>query len=209
MTWLRPAEIPFEAKLGGMIDYVRYGEHYDADVEKFVRKVSVGGWPGPQKCADLVVREGGGESGRILDIACGTGYVGEAIFAATGRKIWGLDASEEQLAVLREKRSDAHVQIINEDMEQHIRWLPDGHFEFITCAGAPEMSERWLPEIDRLLSRTGRLIIASCNFPLFGKLSKSYERIGKPDWWEQTFPEGELAGVSITWMIVALKRRSR
>lgn len=207
MNYREDPDMPFEVKLGSMIDYVRYGAHYDEDVEKYVRQVSVGGWPEPQKAAELFVREGGKESeGRLLDIACGTGYVGEAVFEATGRKVWGLDIHEDRLAVCREKRGHAHEQIIQADMAATTT-LPENHFEWITCVGAPEMSEEWLPEIDRLLSPTGKLIVVNCNFPLFGKLARSYRRIGEPDWWEQSFPGGREEGESITWMIVALERR--
>ena len=94
-------------------DQGNISEHYDklsANYEEIYTHV---GWPDPVENARFVkeISEENKlkfEDVKILDFACGTGLVGQYCYDHGFRKIHGVDASEQMLKELKERRPDVY-----------------------------------------------------------------------------------------------------
>jgi len=96
----------------------------------------------------------------VIDLGCGTGYIGAWVLRAGGRPV-GIDNSAEQLATARslQNRFDLHYPLIHGDAE-HVP-LPNASFDVaISEYGASSWCDpyAWIPEAARLLRSGGRLI---------------------------------------------------
>ncbi len=96
----------------------------------------------------------------VIDLGCGTGYIGAWVLRAGGRPV-GVDNSAEQLATARSLQDeyDLHYPLIHGTAEQVP--LPDASFDVaLSEYGASSWCDpcAWIPEAARLLRPGGRLI---------------------------------------------------
>lgn len=82
------------SKAGRSVDFGARAASYDR-----IRPVDRNWWD----AFELVVREADLHGRRVLDLGCGTGRFAAAIADRGIAKVWGVDASQEMLAVAREK----------------------------------------------------------------------------------------------------------
>jgi ubiquinone/menaquinone biosynthesis C-methylase UbiE len=108
---------------------------------------------------DVLVQHGDLAGRRVLDVGCGTGSLAGAL-AERGARVWGVDPSEEMLAVAR-SRLGRRVGLKLGRAEA----LPfkDGWFERAVLRLVVHLVDRAraLPELARVLSPGGRLVIAT------------------------------------------------
>lgn len=108
---------------------------------------------------DHVVAVGDLRGRRVLDVGCGTGSVARAL-GERGARVWGVDPSEEMLAVARRKGGRS-LGLKRGSAEA----LPfkDGWFERVLLRLVVHLvaRPRALPELWRVLASPGRLVIAT------------------------------------------------
>lgn len=146
---------------------------------------------------ELLVREGDLVGRRVLDLGCGTGALAEAL-DGRGARVWGVDASEEMLAVAR-SRLPARVAVRQARAEQ----LPfkDGWFERVVARLVVHLVDRprAFAETLRVLNDDGRALVATmdpAHFDAFW-LNRLFPRLEEID--RARFPtdrelRGELTG---------------
>jgi ubiquinone/menaquinone biosynthesis C-methylase UbiE len=117
-----------------------------------------------QRSLDALVTVAGANAGaRVLDVACGPGFL-TMIFAARCRTAVGLDATEPFLAMARAeaaRRGLPNIEFRSGNAEQ----LPfgDGGFEVVVCRAAFHhfaWPARVLAEMVRVATPAGRLLVA-------------------------------------------------
>jgi SAM-dependent methyltransferase len=115
---------------------------------------------------DALVREGDLRGRRVLEVGCGTGKLAGALASRAACRVWGVDASEEMLAVARAEVPG--VRFKHARAEQ----LPfkDGWFERVVVRMALHLFERprALREFRRVLGTSGRVAIATPDPEHFG-----------------------------------------
>ena len=93
---------------------------------------------------------------RVLDVGCGTGQLAAALTTEAGARVWGIDTSEEMLAVAR-KRLPVGVGVRAGAAER----LPfrDGWFDRVTMSLVLHLLDRQraLPEARRVVRSDGRI----------------------------------------------------
>ncbi|MBP3763312.1 MAG: bifunctional demethylmenaquinone methyltransferase/2-methoxy-6-polyprenyl-1,4-benzoquinol methylase UbiE [Bacteroidales bacterium] len=118
-----------------------------------------------------------GLGGEVLDVACGTGDMSEALLRQ-GCRVTGVDLSEEMLSIARAKVPS--VAFLRADAEQLP--FPDAAFDAVTCAfGVRNFVhlEAGLAEMLRVLKPGGRLAVlelATPDSPLVRPLYHLYAR---------------------------------
>lgn len=111
----------------------------------------------------LVLVSGAAADARVLDVACGPGFLTMA-FAARCRHAVGVDATEPFLAMARaeaEHRGLGNVEFRSGNAEQLA--FGDGAFDLVSCRAAFHhfaQPERVLAEMVRVAAAQGRLLIA-------------------------------------------------
>lgn len=107
----------------------------------------------------LASRLGGAEpSRRILDLACGEGHLLALLDERGFTPLWGLDRSEDELAVARRRVGPA-VELVHADARSMP--LPTGGFDVVLCHMALMLiapAEAVLDEIARILRFGGELV---------------------------------------------------
>jgi ubiquinone/menaquinone biosynthesis C-methylase UbiE len=130
---------------------------------------------------DLMVREGGLVGRRVLDLGCGTGAVAESL-DERGARVWGVDASEEMLAVAR-SRLPARVAVRHASAER----LPfkDGWFERVVARLVVHLLDRprAFAELARVLEVDGRAVLATMDPASFERfwLNRVFPRLAEID----------------------------
>jgi SAM-dependent methyltransferase len=136
---------------------------------------------------DRIVEVGDLLGRRVLDVGCGTGGLARAL-AARGARVWGVDPSEEMLAVAR-KQAGGAVGLKRGRAEK----LPfkDAWFERAVLRLVVHLVDRSqaLPELARVLAPGGRVVVATFDASHFGgfwlnRYFPSLERIDR-----ERFPE--------------------
>ena len=110
----------------------------------------------------LVGHSGAGEADRVLDVACGPGFLTLA-FAEKAGSVVGLDATEALLDVARAEASARGIQNVEFQQGDATRVEhPDARFDIVSCRAAfhhfPE-PERVLAEMTRVAKPGGRLLV--------------------------------------------------
>ena len=97
---------------------------------------------------------------RVLDVGCGTGQLAAALVTEARAKVWGVDASDEMVAVARATVPDG-VGIRNAFAE-HLPFR-DSWFDRVTMALVVHLVDRGasLAEIRRVVEPEGRVAIAT------------------------------------------------
>jgi SAM-dependent methyltransferase len=107
----------------------------------------------------VLVREGELVGRRVLDLGCGTGALAEAL-DARGARVWGVDASEEMLAVAR-SRLPSRVAV----RQARAELLPfkDSWFDRVVARLVVHLLDRprAFAEIVRVLAADGRAVLAT------------------------------------------------
>jgi ubiquinone/menaquinone biosynthesis C-methylase UbiE len=134
----------------------------------------------------LVALAGTAADTRVLDVACGPGFLTMA-FAARCRQVVGVDATEPFLAMARaeaERRGLRNIEFRSGNAEQ----LPlgDGGFDLVSCRAAFHhfpRPERVLAEMVRVAAPQGRLLVAdmlSSEDPAQAEYHNRMERLVDP-----------------------------
>ncbi|MDD5091850.1 MAG: methyltransferase domain-containing protein [Candidatus Wallbacteria bacterium] len=114
-----------------------------------------------QSMLDRVIAQPGS---RILDLACGTGFVLECqAKKLSPAEMIGIDCSKGMLELARERLSEkcrewsGRFILSHGDMLEEIRKLPDAHFDVVTCCWAMSYSrpDALMREISRVLKSGG------------------------------------------------------
>jgi ubiquinone/menaquinone biosynthesis C-methylase UbiE len=143
------------------------GSHIDRVREQFTRQAEA--YARMRQTTDerglglLVALSGAGPADRVLDVACGPGFLTLA-FAARAAEAVGVDATDALLGLARAeaaRRGLANVRFEAGDAER----LPyaDGAFEVVACRAAFHhfpRPERVLAEMARVATPGGRLLVA-------------------------------------------------
>jgi ubiquinone/menaquinone biosynthesis C-methylase UbiE len=140
-----------------------------------------------ERSLNALVQVSGADSGsRVLDVACGPGFLTMA-FAAQCRQAVGVDATEPFLAMARaeaEQRGLRNVEFRAGNAEQLP--FPDGSFDRVACRAAFHhfaRPERVLAEMARVAAKPGRLLIAdmmSSEDPIKADYHNRMERLCDP-----------------------------
>ena len=105
--------------------YADWAGSYDATVVRFGRYLS------PERLAGLVAARCPDRGGPVLDLACGTGLVGEALATRGFARLTGVDLSADMLGQARAK--GCYDRLVAGDVAA----LPDlGRFGVVVCGGA-------------------------------------------------------------------------
>jgi SAM-dependent methyltransferase len=142
-----------------------------------------------RRCLELLEPRPGG---RLLDIACGAGYLLQEAEAA-GLESYGVDISDEAVGQAGERAPGSRVQVAN---AEELPW-ENGFFDYVTVLGSLEhfvAPERALFEIHRVLRGGGR---ANFVLPNAGYLWDRIKRVlGRGHLSESTQPIGRVATAS-------------
>ncbi|MGM5488105.1 MAG: apolipoprotein N-acyltransferase [Nanobdellota archaeon] len=95
---------------------------------------------------------------RMLDLACGTGYIIDQALKTKPSRVIGIDNSEGMLNIAK-KRVKSKAELISGDMLQEIQKLPDNSFDIVTCGWALAYvnKNRLIREIHRVLKKDGQV----------------------------------------------------
>lgn len=106
-----------------------------------------------------------------LDLGCGTGEMLKLILQTDHRKeLYGIDLSEEMLAVARSKLSD-HVKLLLGDSESLP--FPDSSFNVVYCNDSFHhypTPQNVLREVHRVLKPGGTFLLGDCWQPFVGRI---------------------------------------
>ena len=113
----------------------------------------------PREVFDALVREGDLRGRRVLDVACGTGTLAGALAERAVCRVWGVDPSDELLAVARANFPGVRFK------QARAEQLPfkDGWFERVVLEMTLHLVDRprVLAECRRVLGAGGRIAIAN------------------------------------------------
>ena len=107
--------------------------HYDDDCEGYDLTNKSGLYLSPQRLAKLLSMQLTDHSAPILDVACGTGLLGQALAGHGFTNLTGTDVSARMLAAARQK--SVYRQLLQLDLHQPLP-LPPAAFAAVACAGA-------------------------------------------------------------------------
>jgi len=123
-------------------DKAKCAEHFDNAAINYEGVYLRAGYPDPWKCAEFVdeiANEMGlDKQASILDMACGTGLVGQALNEKGFTSITGCDISEKMLEVATCKDVYKSLDQVELGQEDFIGTFPipyKAKFDFVTCAG--------------------------------------------------------------------------
>jgi len=97
----------------------------------------------------------------VLDIGCGSGRYLEALAQPDGRRLVGLDVSENMLAMARsrlDRLRDCHVELVAADFAQ---WPSDEVFEVVVAMGFFDYVADPAAALVRMAQRAGHSVVAS------------------------------------------------
>jgi SAM-dependent methyltransferase len=184
-------------------DFGRLAERYDE-----LRPVDDNWW----ELFRLLVREGDLSGRRVLDVGCGTGRLAAALAERAGSLVCGLDASPQMVAVARRT---ATVPVRWEVGRAESLPFDDRSFERAVLRLAVHLVDRRraLPELRRVLTDDGRLVVATWDPAYFDMwLARLFPSMAEID--RTRFPapavlsaELDSAGFRAT-RLVALRQRS-
>jgi len=104
------------------------------------------------------------DQGKVLDIACGTGYGSKLLKEAGAVRVWGIDISLEAIEHAREKYNAEGVQFLVGDITSIP--LPAAFVDIVACFETIEHVEDYegvIDELCRVLKSDGMLIISTPN----------------------------------------------
>jgi ubiquinone/menaquinone biosynthesis C-methylase UbiE len=142
---------------------------------------------------------------RALDVGCGTGRLAEAL-AARGARVWGVDPSEEMLAVARRT---AGRSVGFKRGEAELLPFKSGWFDLAFLRLVIHLVDRGkvLPELRRVLGPRGRAVIATFDPSHFGsfwlaRFLPSVELIDRARFPEPGLLTAELRAAGFTEVVV-------
>lgn len=133
--------------------YRDWADVYDSTIGRF------GAYLAPERIAREVAARCDDRDALVVDFACGTGLVGQALARLGFRRVLGVDISAEMLAQAEAK--GCYERLVEADLMQPFA-LDEGQVQVLTCAGGltwshlpPEAFERML----RLLAPGGLAVV--------------------------------------------------
>ena len=143
--------------------YNRWAESYDADL------VEENDYVQPRRCAEMLSRFLADRQAEILDIGCGTGLSGAALFEAGYGVIDGCDLTPGMVAKARER--GIYRRLFEADLNRPPLGVPDGAYGAAVAVGVFSFSlihPDAMDEILRLLA-PGAPLIVGLNAKFFGE----------------------------------------
>lgn len=157
-----------------MKDYISYLIYRTVWTSSFIRRIE---WRSILRYLDPK------EGERILDVACGGGFLSLKI-AERGCEVCAIDISEE--SINRAKRFAEKARIACEFRVGNAEALsyPDGYFDKIVCSSSLEHFEddvRALKEMRRVLKPPGSIVLTvdSFTYPISNHLKEEHRMIGQ------------------------------
>lgn len=132
--------------LGGALEktrqlYADWAPVYEATLERFGRYLS------PDRIADLAWQNRPDPEARILDVACGTGWIGKALWQRGYRRMTGLDLSPAMLAEAEAK--GCYERLIATPIAD---FDPDPGFDLVVSAGLLTMGHQGFAAFELMLA---------------------------------------------------------
>ena len=130
---------------------------------------------------------------RVLDAGCGLGN-GSAYLAANGASVTGIDISEEEIAIARERHGDG-IDFFQVDLQDRLSMFDNGEFDIVVCALTLAHLQDWnQPFMDYLELAVGEPQQARGEGEVYGNVEQ-FSRPWGPDGETMPFyrrPLGEL-----------------
>jgi predicted TPR repeat methyltransferase len=131
--------------------YADWAGHYDRTVQRFGRYLS------PERIAEVVAGRCPDRDTRVLDVACGTGMVGQALAGQGYRHLTGLDLSQVMLDAAG--RKGLYARLVTGDVAAAPAL---GRFDVVVCAGALTLGHLGVAALEVLVGwlEPGGLLVA-------------------------------------------------
>lgn len=160
---------------GHVAEFERFNKFEKKDAKKHFDNAALNyegvylraGYPDPKKCAEYVKDFSKGKDVEIVDFACGTGLVGEALKEQGFKNIYGLDISEKMLEIAEDKNIYKSLDQVELGQEDFIETFPipyKNKFDFVTCAGFinnNQIDEKIFEQMLLTLKNGGKMIFAA------------------------------------------------
>jgi ubiquinone/menaquinone biosynthesis C-methylase UbiE len=172
------------------------GENLHVDFGAWAKDYAQHRKPHPKVLPALLAGARPGPGSRFLEVGCGTGNYTIAIQQATGCQCWGIDISEEMLAVAKERSTEV---VFAPGRAENLGFA-DGFFDFIFMVDViHHIKERagYYREAFRVLKPGGRICTVTDNTEIIRKrepLSKYFPET-QPIEFTRYPKDGELAGL--------------
>ncbi len=185
--------------------YDRWAASYDAEV------FDQAGYKQPARCRDTLLSLQPDRDSRILDVGCGTGLAGVALFEAGYRHIDGCDFSDAMLACA--SALSLYNALFNTDLNQPPMDVPDAQYDAVTVVGVfsfGHVKPKALDEILRVCKPDAPVIIGlNDHFYQDGQLTAYLAELDDKGVIDHLGDEaGEhLPGINLQGWVISLRKR--
>ena len=168
--------------------YDKWAATYDEDVNRIV-----GGFNSPHNVVHNVEKFVPDHNARILDMACGTGKVGQLLKEKGYTNVDGLDGNNAMLDIARNQKvyKNYYLEFIT---DSPIKTISAGSYDVVCSAasfGRGHLTAKCLKPIGLCLKPRGLLIIAmralSLELPDFQDMEPTFEELEEAGFWKKRY----------------------
>jgi len=185
--------------------YDRWAATYDAEV------FDQNQYQQPARCRDTLLSLQPDRDIAILDVGCGTGLAGVALFEAGYRRIDGCDFSDGMLE--RAQALQLYQRLFNADLNQPPMDVPDAHYDAATVVGVFSFGHVQAAAVDEILRvcKPGAPVIIGLNDHFYqeGSLTHHIAQLDDAGVIDHIGDEaGEhLPGIDLPGWVISLRKR--